>query len=104
MGNATLRLVAISVVRAAVAMLGAYLVRWGFVEHSLMQEAASVIAFLVVDRTWEFWLLHRTVLLQRWLVLLGLRERMAPDDARQQLQVRYVEQEARERVKDGVRP
>ncbi|WP_291982016.1 hypothetical protein [Luteitalea sp.] len=104
MGNSTLRAIAVSIVRAAVAMLGAYLVRGGFVDDSLMQEGASVLAFLVVDRAWEFWLLHRAVIYQRWLLWLGLRSNLAPDDAGRAIQIAHVEHEARERVKDGIKP
>jgi hypothetical protein len=97
MGNSTLRAIAVSIVRAAVAMLGAYLVRWNFVDDSLMQEGASVLAFLVVDRAWEFWLLHRTTLYQRWLVVLGLRN--SPDTPTYR-----VQDMARENTKDGLQP
>lgn len=94
MGNSTLRAIAVSIVRAAVAMLGAYLVRWNFVDNSLMQEGASVLAFLVVDRAWEFWLLHRAVIYQRWLLALGLSSPSNEDPE-------YLRAVARENVKSG---
>lgn len=97
MGGSKLRLAALSIVRVAVASVGAYLVRWGFLDHDLMQDAASVVAFLVVDRAWEFYLLHKEDLYQRWLLLLGL-------DAQPYSSKALIVEEARHRVNVGMRP
>lgn len=95
------RLFWVSLVRGAVAALGAYLVRWGFVEHSLMQDVASGVAFFVVDRAWEFWMLHRrevqAALYQRWLVLLGL-------SAAPYIQPSTIVAAAQERTREGRQP
>jgi predicted membrane protein len=73
MGTRTLRAFSVSIVRALLAIAFAWFVRKGLVDHSLAQEAAGVLAFLVVDRIWEFYLLHRADLFQRWLLLIGLQ-------------------------------
>jgi hypothetical protein len=108
MGGSTLRLLALSLVRAAVSMLGAYLVRWGFVDHTLMEDAASAVAFLIVDRAWELYQRHREelhrALYQRWLVIIGLRERASHDPERQALQAEYITNEARARASAGMQP
>lgn len=75
MGSSVLRSLAVAVIRSSLALLGAYLVRWQLVDHGLMQEAAGVLAFMVVDKTWELYQLHRAELYQRWLVLLGLQNK-----------------------------
>ena len=72
MGGSLYRACAASILRAVIAAGGAYLVRWGFVDHTLMQDVASALAFLIVDRAWEFYTLHRVALYQKWLLWLGL--------------------------------
>lgn len=108
LGTSTLRLFAISLVRALVGLAGASLVRWGLVDAPLMEDVASVLAFLIVDRAWELYLLHRAELYrglyQQWLVILGLRERVERDPQRQELQAEYVTAEAQIRARAGMQP
>jgi hypothetical protein len=96
-GNSVVRLVAVSMLRGCIGLLFAWFVRQGFVEHSEAQDAASIIAFFIVDRAWEFWQLHRTALYQRWLVALGLDSPADSDPAE-------IDAAARNAVKQGLRP
>lgn len=108
MGTSTLRLVAISIIRAIVSLFLAWLVTHQLLDVDLANNAADVVAFLVVDRVWELYQAHRAelkrALYQRWLVVLGLREKSIADPERQTLQARYVVEEARERTSAGLQP
>lgn len=100
MGSSVLRSLAVAVLRSSLALLGAYLVRWQLVDHGMMQEAAGVLAFMAVDKTWEFYQLHKVELYQRWLLALGLQEERTtnPDIAK------GVEADARYFTKEGMQP
>jgi hypothetical protein len=94
MGARTLRAFAVSIVRAVLALAFAWFVQKGLVDHSLAEEAAGILAFLVVDRAWEVYLLHRTAIYQRWLVVLGLEALPVTPPI-------LIEQEARKLTAEG---
>ena len=90
----------VSIVRAAIAAACGWLVSRGLVEHSVVSEISSVTAFLIVDRAWEFYLLHRAELYQRWLITLGLNTSATnnPDT------IAAIKSDAQYFVKEGLRP
>jgi hypothetical protein len=94
-----------SILRSMLLVAGGWLVSRGLVDdNGLMREVASGLSLIVVTQVWSFWRIHKRELYQRWLVLLGLRERMAADTGRQALQADYVVAMAKSRTKDGLQP
>jgi hypothetical protein len=104
MGESIYKAFAVSVLRTALKVAGGALVARGLVDDGLMQEVMAGLAVIIVTQAWDFWRIHKRALFQRWLVLLGLRERMAADTGRQALQADYVVAMAKSRTKDGLQP
>jgi hypothetical protein len=100
MGSSVVRSLAVAVLRSLLALLGAYLVRWQLVDTGLMQEAAGVLAFMAIDKTWEFYQLHRRELYQRWLLVLGIEADPSTDPAVS----REIVSLAKVMTKEGVEP
>jgi hypothetical protein len=104
MGENFYKAAAVSVLRNGLKVAGGALVARGLVDDGLMQEVVAGLALVIVTQAWDFWRIHKREIYQRWLVLLGLRERMAADTGRQALQADYVVAMAKSRTQDGIKP
>lgn len=74
MGESIYKAFATSVLRTALKVAGGWLVARGLVADGLMQDVAAGLALVVVTQAWDFWRIHRRVLYQRWLLVLGIAE------------------------------
>jgi len=83
-----------SIVRSMLLVGGGWLVGRGLVDDALMREASAGAAVIVVTQAWAFWRVHRRLLYQRWLVLIGL-------ESPPHTPVGLVTAEAQARVRDG---
>jgi len=84
----------VSILRSMLLVAGGWLVSRGLVDDGLMREVAAGLALILVTQVWAFVRIHRRVLYQRWLVLVGL-------DGDAYTPPAIVEAEAKSRVKDG---
>ncbi len=85
---------AASIVRSMLLVAGGWFVSRGLVEDGLMREAVGGLAVITVTQSWAFWRLHRRLIYQKWLVLIGLEsEPTTPPEV--------VKAEAAARVRDG---
>ncbi len=62
-----------SVLRSMLLVAGGWLVSRGLVDDGLMREVMGGLAIIVVTQVWGFVRIHRRVLYQRWLTVIGLR-------------------------------
>lgn len=72
---------ATSILRSLLLVAGGWLVSRGLVDDGVMREAMAGLAIIVVTQVWGFVRIHRRLLYQRWLLLLGLAEPPTTDPA-----------------------
>lgn len=85
---------AVSVLRSALMIGGGWLVSRGMADDTLMREVAAGLAVIIVTQAWAFWRLHKRMLYERWLALVGI-------EADQTTAPEVVRAEARARARDG---
>jgi hypothetical protein len=71
----------VSVLRSMLLVAGGWLVSRGLVDDGLMREVAAGLALIVVSQVWAFVRIHRRVLYQRALLLLGIEAAPGTDPA-----------------------
>lgn len=83
-----------SILRAMLLVAGGWLVSRGLVDDGLMREVAAGLALIVVTQAWAFVRVHRRLIYQQWLTLIGL-------ESDPETPPELVQAEAKARVRDG---
>lgn len=100
--NAVYRVILHSIVRSLLSMAGAWLVAHGLLDPGLVQDGATVVAYLIIDKVWELYVAHRAeiyrALYERWLLVLGIKA--DPGSA----QPDVIRADARELARSGMVP
>lgn len=95
MHSAVLRSLIVSVLRSLLALsVGAVLLKWQLADSALIDQGLSILAFLIVDKSWEWYTLNQQQIFARLMAIIGLQ-------SNETTPVEVVVAEARSQMRDG---